>query len=78
MLPQYRHLRTVLRSSSTIQVRAAKGSQGDAEFGPGVPEGVRGGRKDLRAQLVHVRTMGVERIYDVMEHRAMNEVSYGE
>ena len=43
-----------------------------------MPEGVRGGRKDLRAQLVHVRTMGVERIYDVIEHRAMNEVSYGE
>ena len=29
-------------------------------------------------QLVHVRTMGVGRIYDVMEHRAMDEVSDGE
>ena len=70
LLPQKKHRRTACRRSSTSQLRAVGGSQCATATVGSVSASAAGGRNALRLQPVHVRTMGVERMKDVIEHRA--------
>lgn len=84
--PHTKHRLTALSKSSTTQLRAEGGSQLGGATAAGAStsiasplvsgwaagsRGCGGGRNALREHDIHVRTMGVESMKDVMEHRAV-------